>query len=817
MTGWDLANWDSDRWRPRVAAARCRAWIGATRGRRWTAWLLAAMFVLFVFPGIVGAVATAGTGNLAAGSSTNNALSALQVHDSDGVNLADYAFVVHVGISLFNPVNAGLAIVIGVIFAGWIVIVGGAIWLIGWVFSFVWLDLIGSVMAAVARSFTSQVATSIMLVTAATIGGVIVAVFIVRQQPAKATAQVVTMIGVAMIGPIFLADPLADIVSSHGVLVTGRDVGLSVAAGLHGNSAINPDQLVSTMQTDMVDNFARKPLQVWNFGQVIDQYPGCRSVWSKGIAGNGDDLRDQLKGCGDGGVAYAMTSEPSVGQIGAGLLILLSSLIMLYFAAKMAVRIIWAGLDAIYHGFMMIFGLAAGGFIYGPTQTFMARNAADAVIAGGRMAANTIFLSVYLLVIGRVFDQAGGQVVSVLFVGAVIQVVGVAQLRRLNDSLSRGNEWIADRFAGVMRGDRAGSSGGGGGGGAGMGAAGVTNSMGAGATLLAGMGVLSTLNNSPASAWLLGAVNPLNPRARLAERQRRVTGYGYAQPHMMEAFPASYMNRLQYAEGARDAVEEHEISRIRGFNATETLATPADINIPSGIDTARGAALAVRRAANRGAMEGDLLGALTMAGFTDRRIMLDAIDAHNYGQSKTAEEPAKFKPLAAVEALHRAFESNPTEANLYALEMAAVDLRTQRIGGVSLTNAQLDDARQYLANPSLAKVKELQLKADRVDADGSVVSTQTKAESDGAARTLNWIANGHAMNILGGVDTLLRTPLDEIQAAHRITTVGGANSREVHPHVRSLRGYITDARAFERHTQGEGASGADLAPPRPTP
>ncbi|NEW36973.1 hypothetical protein GV791_31140, partial [Nocardia cyriacigeorgica] len=118
----------------------------------------------------------------------------------------------------------------------------------------------------------------------------------------------------------------------------------------------------------------------------------------------------------------------------------------------MAVRIIWAGLDAIYHGFLMIFGLAAGGFIYGPTQTLMARNAADAGIAGARMAINTVFLSVYLMVLGKVFEQAGGQVISVLCIGATIQIVGILQLRRLNDSLTRGNEWIANRFSTVMRG-----------------------------------------------------------------------------------------------------------------------------------------------------------------------------------------------------------------------------------------------------------------------------------------------------------------------------------------------------------------------------
>src|SRR5690606_3028149 len=135
-----------------------------------------------------------------------------------------------VGNTLFNPGRAALALVIGLIFAGWLVIAGAVLWLVGWVLSFVWLDLIGNVMTGVANSFTNQIATSIMLVTAVTIGAVIVGVFMARGLHAKATAQIVTMVGVAMIGPIFLADPLADILSSHGVLVQGRNLGLSVAA-----------------------------------------------------------------------------------------------------------------------------------------------------------------------------------------------------------------------------------------------------------------------------------------------------------------------------------------------------------------------------------------------------------------------------------------------------------------------------------------------------------------------------------------------------------------------------------------------------------
>ncbi|MBF6288016.1 hypothetical protein [Nocardia cyriacigeorgica] len=749
MTGWDLALCDTDRWRPRSLAERGKNWIGATRRRRWTVWLLGAIFLLFVFPGSVGAVATAGTGNLAASAASNSALGALDVHDSSGVELADYMFVVHVGNTLFNPGRAALALVIGLIFAGWLVIAGAVLWLVGWVLSFVWLDLIGNVMTGVANSFTNQIATSIMLVTAVTIGAVIVGVFMARGLHAKATAQIVTMVGVAMIGPIFLADPLADILSSHGVLVQGRNLGLSVAAGLQGNAAINPDQLVETMQADMVDNFARKPLQVWNFGHVVDVYSGCGEAWSAGIqSGSGDTVRENLKNCGDGD-AYNMSAEPTVGQVGAGLLILLSALIMMYFAANMAVRIIWAGLDAIYHGFMMIFGLAAGGFIYGPTQTFMARNAADAVIAGARMAINTIFLSVYLLILGRVFDQAGGQVITVLVVGAIIQIVGVVQMRRLNNSLTRGNEWIADRFSGVMQGRPSGAGAGGGSGGSGMGLVGATNSMGTGAAVLAGMGALSTLNNSPATAWLMGAVNPLNPASRRAERMRRTQIAGWTQGHMAESYPASFLNRVQFAEAAKEGLTRHAAERIRGWNTTANTRTPDHLNIPSGVNTARGAAIAVQWAAGAGAAgEGDLLAALMMSGFTDREVMNNAIRAHVYAENHTADEPAKAKPMARVAALSRVFESNPTDYNMYALEMAAVQLRTERSGGVALTKAERHLAEDYMRNPSAVAIQRLQRRADGLHAgSGKVNPASTLADQVSAERTLSWIENGYAMNI----------------------------------------------------------------------
>jgi hypothetical protein len=166
---------------------------------------------------------------------------------------------------------------------------------------------------------------------------------------------------------------------------------------------------------------------------------------------------------------------------------------------------------------MAIFGFAAGGFIYGPTQTFLVRNLVDAVVAAARMTAYTVFLGVYVLFLGKLFEQAQGQVMLVLVLGAMVEAVAISQLRRLAAGLTRGNDWIANRFALAVQG--AGGSGASGGAVAlGMGPGGTTHAM-SSAGLLTGLAAINTVNSNPVAAMLFGNKrNPLDPNARLRNR-----------------------------------------------------------------------------------------------------------------------------------------------------------------------------------------------------------------------------------------------------------------------------------------------------------
>ncbi len=621
--------WDPLRWYPDTLVRRARDWLGERPWHRRALWLSAILFLFVVFPGIVGVVATA---QVSSGVSQIDGLGWMNITDSNGVPLSSYTFASNRG-SLLNPGYTVLWTLIGLEFVGYMAIVTTAIWIIGFAFGFTWLDMFANALNGVAAALSRQLATPMMLITAATIGTFFVAWFIVRGFPSKATMQVITMLGVAIIGPVFLAEPLADVLSSDGLLTQGRDVGISVAAGLTGDNNPNPVLLVKTMQEDLADNFARKPVQVWNFGQVVDNYAACESAWSSGVlSGKDDNILKGIKQCNS--AAYARADNPSMGQVGTGLILLVCATLLLAFAIYLALKVIKAAMNTIYHGFMSIFGFAAGGFIYGPTQTFLVRNIVDGLIAAARMTVFTIFLGVYILFMSNLFDQAQGQVMSVIVIACVVEIVAISQVRRLNSSLSRGNDWIANRFSLAIQGGGGGSGGGGGGTALGMGGMGGGGGGGGGSLSgLAAMAALNTVNSSPVTAWLMAATpSPFSPLARGRKR--------------------SDLANMITAESRMDTYQWGDHARANWLLKAKTRADKV-----GGMGTAAGIANALDGLGDNRVPDGNMAAALIASGGPDVMVS-HALRAAAAQKSSMSSNPYGWGPLQKALAASRAIENH---------------------------------------------------------------------------------------------------------------------------------------------------------------
>ncbi|MFI6956153.1 hypothetical protein ACIBJI_22080 [Nocardia sp. NPDC050408] len=711
----DSEFWDTARWRPRAVIRRCGHWIGATRLRRITARLLLGTFVLFVVPMSIGAVATAQTGTATAGSSTIDAVGWMNVRDSHGVPLANYVFATNHG-SILHPGNAALSTALDLEFAGFMATEVTGIWVIDYAVSFRWLDLVAEPLSRVADTLAGQVGTPLIFVFAVTIGGIPVAWFVVRGYFSKATLQVMTMIGVAMFSVPYLAHPLADVLSSDGLLAQGRDVGVAVAAGLNGESNPSPNAIVDSIESTLADNFVRYPLQVWNFGHVVDDSPACRAAWSEGVlAGSDDKVTSGMKRCGDA-AAYTKAQNPNAGQICTGLLLLIFAAVLLMFGVYLSGKIVVAAAESIYHAFMAIFGFAAGGYVYGPSQTFLVRNLVDAFVSSGKMVAFTVYLGVYALVLGDVFKQAQGHGIAVIFIGGSFMIVGIVLLRRMSHSLAAGTGRIANQIGGVLASGHASQPGGGGGSMAGAG-----GSMSGTQRLVTGLAALNTMNASPVTEYLMG-----RRRSPLSSR--------------------SGMRQQAELANMRMAVEADRFGWIRNYYRTrEQIIDSARSAAATYGHTPMGAAVAIDRVIDRGASLGDAEAAMFSAGFTDKEMRTNAIKAYNYRTSWGPNMWDGDKHVGQAIASLGVLKLGETPANVALFKRTAHRLAERRFADPhlqfsSFTAPEQQFLRDYFDNPTEPVIHAIR---DAVSGTGNSLPNLTGTVSRERAALMNRFINVH--------------------------------------------------------------------------
>jgi hypothetical protein len=710
----DLEFWDTARWQPRAVIHRGAQWVGATRLRRITARLLLGVIVLFVIPMTLGAVATAQTRTDTAGSSTIDAVGWMNVRDSSGVPLANYVFATNHG-SILHPGNSALSTILDLEFAGFMGTEVTGIWVIDYVVSFRWLDLIARPLTRAAEALSGQVGTPILMAVAVSVGGVFVGVFVVRGHFSKATLQVVTMLAVALFGVPYLAHPMADVLSSDGLLAQGRDVGVAVAAGLNGQSNPDTNVVVTSIQGTLADNFVRYPLQVWNFGHVVDDAPACRAAWSAGVlAGSDDKVTSGMKRCGDV-AAYAKAQNPNAGQICTGLLLLIFAAVLLMFGVYLSGKIVVAAAEAIYHAFMAIFGFAAGGFVYGPSQTFLVRNLVDSFVSAGKMVAFTLYLGLYALILGDVFKQAQGHGIAVIFIGGSFMIVGIVLLRRMSHGLTAGTGRIASQISGVLATGYAAQGGGGGP------VTGGRSSMSGTQRLITGLAALNTVNASPVTEYLMG-----RRRSPLSSR--------------------SAMRQQAELANMRMAVEADRFGWIRNYYRTrEQIIDSARSAAATYGHTPMGAAVAIDRVIDRGAGLGDAEAALFSAGFTDKEMRTDAIKAYNYRTSWGPNMWDGDKHVGQAIASLGVLKLGATPANVALFKRTAHRLAERRFADPALqfssfTAAEQQFLRDYFNNPTEPVIHAIR---DVVSGTGNSLPGLTGTVSRDRATLMNRFINVH--------------------------------------------------------------------------
>lgn len=798
--------WDPADWQPSRLLRKSRRWIAASRRRHRTVWTVMILFGLFVFPGFLGAVSTAQTGGGGLGSG-NPGMDWMNVRDSSGVLLSDYTFVTDHG-GLLNPANTGISLVIVLIFTGWSLLITSFIWGIGSTLSFGWSNQVESALTATMDSIIGRVPFAAMITAGAALGGVFIGYFVVRGLFAKAAMQVVTVIAMAILGTSLMAHPLEDL------LPQARNLGLAVAASLLGDDNPNPAATAANLQSRLADKLGREPLQLWNFYHVVDESPMCKAAWSSGMSSRSEDrVRQGLSECGDP-AARAATENPGIGQIGAGLIMIIVAALIARFGVIFMIGVFENFGDAIYNGIVLVFwDLTMGGFIYGRSQAAVIRRLVGVGASAFGMFANIVFLAAYVLFISTLLEQSGGQVLPVLVLISIVLVVGSRQLRRMNDRLTASSDWVSDRITqSVQAGGVFAAAGAGGGGGGGMGIIGLANSLPAttrGSSMTERLAALSIWANSPLSEWAAGKTRgPARPYAGL-ERDANVAWWqAQTTPGLAgrDGFWAnSIYDRKLYSESARYAAEQF-----------------------GGIDTIWGAAAALLGNEDTRIPAAAAMGAMRGAGFTNEEIMFHATRSAGIIENTADRNPGAYQNIASVvAAMNRVTVSTSSftsgrprgtaievASDFAALQKTAFLFnRTNGYDEVHLRPNQDQFVRRYVDQQpdyyNIDSIRVLQGLAEGRNMERVLEGEELALDPQqqdryrrelagidrvGAIRMMKWISNTESARVLDSVNaavlnphdaTLLRLARDRIDAAantsHWMDGINTAASRTVTP------------------------------------
>ncbi|MDT5413124.1 MAG: hypothetical protein QOG14_5344, partial [Mycobacterium sp.] len=182
-------------------------------------------------------------------------------------------------------------------------IVAMALWLLKVTVSTYWLTVIGEIARAIAGAAIQVTTAAGLLLVAVPIGVFAGAVTVKRGEAGRGW----TMIGIALTMPAasvaIFDDPAGMMYGPDGLLAFARRVGFSVASAATRNGALagSPGAgQVDTLTASLITHTVREPLQLWNFGHVVDRVGGCGAAWSAAVSrGAPEGPIQAMTGCGD--------------------------------------------------------------------------------------------------------------------------------------------------------------------------------------------------------------------------------------------------------------------------------------------------------------------------------------------------------------------------------------------------------------------------------------------------------------------------------------------------------------------------------------
>jgi hypothetical protein len=200
---------------------------------------------------------------------------------------------------------------------------------------------------------------------------------------------------------LLLRDPAGELISDNGLLGIGRSLGFSLAQGVVHNGPVaagGTSAQLDTLTSWMVDVLVRDVVQLVNFGQLIDDIPGCASTYNAALL-SGGDAAQAVKACAPSAYAHALHLDATT--VGLFFIINCLVLLILWSLDYMGIEAFRVGFKAFWNLFIVVPAVAIAAFP-GPPRQFAKKAAGRMLLHGAEMMAATAGLGILVLIMASV-------------------------------------------------------------------------------------------------------------------------------------------------------------------------------------------------------------------------------------------------------------------------------------------------------------------------------------------------------------------------------------------------------------------------------
>lgn len=275
------------------------------------------------------------------------------------------------------------------------------IWLIKFALGVLWLAWLGAIASPIVDTMKAMIERMHLLE-----GGILVSLLV--GGTLCITTGFGTGIGIILGGFLamllfwlLLRDPAGELVSDNGLLGIGRSLGFSLAQGVVHNGPVaagGTSAQLDTLTSWMVDVLVRDMVQLVNFGQLIDDIPGCAGTYNAALM-SGGDAAQAVKACAPSAYAHALHLDATT----AGLFFIVNCLVLLILWSLdyMGIEAFRVGFKAFWNLFIVVPAVAIAAFP-GPPRQFAKKAAGRMLLHGAEMMAATAGLGILVLVMASV-------------------------------------------------------------------------------------------------------------------------------------------------------------------------------------------------------------------------------------------------------------------------------------------------------------------------------------------------------------------------------------------------------------------------------